>query len=140
MVNLTASYSPKHFLLIALSNYYLADSRILYFWQVMEYIHKFIIKLHTLQCFLVRRFNEQQGRGRIISNITKGRNFPSFMTTKCSWRLSHSAGPLFAPSKKGLSLIVSLAKKKIYMSNQLKRELTDLFWKSPGCSLFPQAP
>ena len=66
-------------------------------------------------------------------------NFSSFMTTKCSWGWSHNAAPLLAPSKKGLSLLFSLAKKRIYLGTQLKVELTDLFLKLPGCSLYPQA-
>ena len=32
----------------------LADSRILYFWQVLKSIHKFIVELHVLQCLFVK--------------------------------------------------------------------------------------
>ena len=49
MVNVTLSYSPKHFLLKVLSN---SDRRILFFWQVLVSIHKFIIELYALQCLL----------------------------------------------------------------------------------------
>ena len=35
--------------------------------------------------------------------------------------------PLLAPSKKGLPLPLSLAKKKIYLDSHFKEELTDLF-------------
>ena len=62
-----------------------ADSRIVYFWQFLEPIHKFIIELHVLQCLFVRGSNKKQRRGRIISNFTKGETFSSLMTTKCSW-------------------------------------------------------
>ena len=50
MANVAASYSPKHFLLKILSNLLdlcLADSRILYFWNVLE----FIIELLARQNF-----------------------------------------------------------------------------------------
>ena len=36
-------------------------------------------------------------------------------------------------------LLFSLAKKRIYLDTELRGELSDLFWKLPGCSLFPQA-
>ena len=60
----------------------LADSRILYFWQVLESINKFIIKLHVLECLFVRRSNKKQRRGRIILNFTKEETFSSLMITK----------------------------------------------------------
>ena len=41
----------------------------LYFWQVLESIHKFIIWLHALQCLFLRGFNKRQRRGRIISSL-----------------------------------------------------------------------
>ena len=47
----------------------LADSRILYFWQVLESIHKFIIELYPP--IFVRGSNKKQRRGRIILNFTK---------------------------------------------------------------------
>ena len=40
--------------------------------------------------------------------------------------------------QKGLPLSFSLANKRIYLDNQLNGQLTDLFWKFPGCSLFPR--
>ena len=70
MVNVTASYYPKIFafegskLLLDLC---LADSRILYFWYVLKFIHKFIIELHALQCLFVGGSNKKQRRGKIIS-------------------------------------------------------------------------
>ena len=48
----------------SLLDLYLANSRILSFWQVLECIHEFIIELHALQ-----------RRGSIISNFTKKRLF-----------------------------------------------------------------
>ena len=114
----------------------LADSRIFYFWYVLKSNHKFIKELHALQCLFVRRSNKKHRRDRIISNFTKGETFSSIMTTKYSWGWSHKAAPLLAPLKKGLPLRLSLRKKRIYLYTQLKGELTDLFWKLPGCPLF----
>ena len=59
----------------------LAVSRILFFWQVLESIHSFFIKLHALQCLFVRESNKQQRKGTIILIFTKGDTFSSFMTT-----------------------------------------------------------
>ena len=63
----------------------LFNSRILYFWKVLESIHKFIIELQVLQCLFANGSNKNQRRARIISNFTKGETFSSLMTTKCSW-------------------------------------------------------
>ena len=60
----------------------LTERRILYFWQVVESIHKFIIELHVLQCLFVRGSNEKQRKDKIISNFTKEETFSSVMTTK----------------------------------------------------------
>ena len=77
----------------------IADSRILYFWQVLESIHKFIIELHVLQCVFVSP-NKKQRRGRIISNFIKGETFSSLITTKCFWEYSHNVVPFLAPFQK----------------------------------------
>ena len=50
-------------------------------WQVVEFIHKFIIDLLVLQCLFVRGSNKEQRRGRAISDLTKGETFSSLMTT-----------------------------------------------------------
>ena len=50
----------------------LTDSNILYFWRVLEFIHKLTRERHVLQCLFVRGSNKKQWRGRIISNFTKG--------------------------------------------------------------------
>ena len=47
-----------------------ADSRIPYFWQVLESILKFFIKLHVLQCLFVSGSNKKR-RGWIVSNFAK---------------------------------------------------------------------
>ena len=131
MVNVTASYSPKTFSFEGskwLLDLCLVDSRILYFWYVLESIRKSIIGLHVLQCLFVRESNKKTRRGRIVLNFTKGEPFSPLMTTKCSWGQSYNLASLLAP--------FSLAKKRIYLDTQLKAELTDLFWKLLGCSLF----
>ena len=102
-----ASYSPKHFLLKALSNYktfalltrvypqiyhrtpcpaVLESIHKFIIESITESIHKFIIEIHLLQCLFGRGSNKKQTRGRIISNFTEGETFPSLMTTKRSWR------------------------------------------------------
>ena len=76
----------------------LANSRVLYFWYVLESTHKFIIEMHVLQCLFAGRSNKKQRRGRIISNFTKGETFSSLITSKCSWGQSHNVAPLLHPS------------------------------------------
>ena len=97
---------------LLLINLCLADSRILYFWQVLESIHKFIIELHVLQCLFVRGSNKKQRRGRIISNFISYLYQPSDNIAMWS--------PFLYPSKKGLSFPISLGKKRIYLETQLK--------------------
>ena len=114
------------------------DNMILYFWQVLESIHKFITtELHALQCLFVRGSNKQQRRGRIVSNFTKG-HFFVFYDNQVLLGVISQCGPLLTHSRKSFPLF-SLAKRRIYLDTQLKGELTDLFWKLPRCSLFPQA-
>ena len=133
---MTVSYSPKHFPLKAPSNLLdlcLADSRIMYFWQVLEFTHKFIVELRALQCLIIKGSNKQQRRSTIIQTFTKEQTFSSLMTTKSSWGWSHnSAYLLLASSKKDLPLLDRLAKKRIYLDSHLKGELADLFWKCHG--------
>ena len=73
--------NPKKLLL----NLFIADSRILYFWQVLESTLNIIIEFHVLYYLFVKGSNKKQRRGGIISNFTKGETFSSLMTTKCSW-------------------------------------------------------
>ena len=60
---------------IELLDFYIAQSRILYFWQFLESIPKFIIQFHALQCLFLRGSNKQQRRGRTISISQKDRLF-----------------------------------------------------------------
>ena len=98
----------------------LAGSRILYFWQVLESIHKFIIELHVLQCLFVRGSNKKQRSGRIISSFTKGEIFHLL------WQPSALGGNLAMWS------LFSHPPKKAYLSpsHWLKREHTWMLnWK-----------
>ena len=81
-----------------------------------------------------------QRRGRIISNFRKGQPFFFFSdnqvyTLKGNFTMQTPSCTLL----KRLSSLFTLAKKRIYLDTKLKEELTDLFWKLPGCSLFFQA-
>ena len=76
------------------------------------------------------------GEGEIISNFTNVETFLSYDNQVLLWVISQCL-PLLAPSKKGLLLPFTLAKKRIYLDNQLKGEVIDLFWKLSHN--FPQA-
>ena len=58
-----------------LLNFCLADSRILYFWQVLESLHKLINELHILQCLFVRGSSKKQRRDRVFQISQKQRLF-----------------------------------------------------------------
>ena len=57
------------------------------------------------------------------------------MAIKYSWMESHDLAPplppLLAPSKKGLLLAFTFAKKRTYLDTQLKGDLTNLFFELP---------
>ena len=91
---------------------------------VTESIHKFIIKLHVLQCLLVRGSKKKQRRGSIILNFTKRRDFFISYDNQVLLGVISQCGPLSCT----LPLPFSFAKKRIYLDTQLKAELTDLFW------------
>ena len=46
---------------------------------------------------------------------------------------------MIAASEKDLPSLFNLVRERIYLDTHFKWELTDLFWKLPGYSLFPQA-
>ena len=52
MANATASYSPRYvfFESSKKQTFVLLTAGIFYFWQVLESSHKFIMKIHVLQC------------------------------------------------------------------------------------------
>ena len=56
----------------------LANSRILYFWQVLATIHKFIIELHVLQCLFVGGLIERKGGAGFFQISQKERLFISY--------------------------------------------------------------
>ena len=105
-----------------------AGSRIRYFWQVLESIHKFIIELHVLQCSFVRR-------GRVISNFTKGENFDLL------WQPSPIGGNLTIRPPSCTLQKIPLPPFHFGQDENIRgdsNERKKLFWKLPGCSLFPQ--
>ena len=114
MVNVTPSYSPKAFafedskLLLDLC---LADSKIIYFWYVLKYIHKLIIELHAVQYLLVRWYKKQR-RVSVISNFTEGETFSSLMTTKYSWGESNNVVHILVHLKKMLSSPLQFGQKE----------------------------
>ena len=83
--------------------------------------------------------NKQQRSGRIIFKFHKRTDFFVFYDNQVLLGVISRCAPLPSPPyKKDLPLLFSLATKRIYLDTQLKGELTDLFWKLPGCSLFQQ--
>ena len=123
MVNVAASYSPRTFSFEGSKLYLdlcLAESRILYFWQVLKSIHKFILELYLLQCLFVRGSNENKG-GIGLSQISQKE------------RLFHL---LWQPSSLGDNLTMWYPfwhpSKKVFLSPSvwLRREYTwPLNWK-----------
>ena len=73
------------------------DSRILYFWQVLESIQKFIIQLHALQCLFVRGSNKQQRSGRIIFKFHKRTDFFVFYDNQVLLGVISQCAPLPSP-------------------------------------------
>ena len=143
MVNVTASYSQKHFLLEALSTYQIFPLVTAgFFWQVLESIHKFVIELNTLKYLFVRGWEclltakeEWDYLG-----FHKKRDFLYLISYNYQVLLGiiSQLTPFLHPLKNVLPLPFSLAKKKIYMDTHLKEALSYLFLKLPRCSLFPQ--
>ena len=80
----------------------------IYFWQVLESIHKFTIELHVLQCLFVRASSKKQRRSNIISNFTKGENFHVLYQSSYNLAMWSPFASLLHPSKKGLSFPLSL--------------------------------
>ena len=60
------------------SKYLIAGSRILYFWQVLESIHKFIIELNALQCLFVWDLIKNKERVGLFQISLKERLFISY--------------------------------------------------------------
>ena len=100
----------------------LPESRILYFWQVLESICKFITEHHSLQCLFVRGSNKQQRKGRIILNFTKRQSLPSLMTTLgCNFKMRPSF--LHSLKKAFLSSLLWLRRKYTWTLNWKERLL-----------------
>ena len=131
---MTASYSPKHFLLKALSNCQICNLLTAGFF-TFDMSSNHPQTYHKTPCpavLICKRFKKTK-EGRIISNFTnaKGKTFLSLMSTKLLLGVISQCGLQY----KGLPLPFSLAKKRIYLYTQLKAELTNLFCKLPGYPL-----
>ena len=92
-----------------LLDFSLADSRILYIWQVLKFIQKFIIELHVLQCLggLIKN-NRVAG----LFQISQKERFFIAYYNQVLFEITSQCGPL--PPKKALPLPFTLAKKKTY--------------------------
>ena len=134
--------SPKHFLLKALSNFqifalltaglFTFDG----FWNLFTNLSKKSMSCNTY--FLSGGLIKGKGGAKLFQSSEKERLFISYDNQVLLGIISQCDPPL-EPSKKGLPLLFTLAKKRTYLDTQLKWEYTDLFWKLPGCSLFHQA-
>ena len=69
------------------------SKRVLYFWYVLESIHKFVIEPLILQWLFVRGPDKKPRRGRIISNFTKGEAFISYDNQMLLGVISQSGPP-----------------------------------------------
>ena len=102
---------------------------ILYFWQVLESIHKFIIELYVQQCLFVRGSNKKQRSGRLISQ--KEKLFYLLREPNAlGGNLTMRSTSLHLPRKAFLSPLV-----------WPRREYTSMLnWTEnlPDCFLFPQ--
>ena len=91
--------NPKKLLL----NLFIADSRILYFWQVLESTFNFIIEFHVLYYLFVKDLIKNKGGVGLFQISQKERLFhllwqPSVLGDNLTmW------SPFLRPSKKGLS-------------------------------------
>ena len=77
-------------------------SRVLYFWEALESVHKFIIELHGPQWLYVKRSSKKR-RVRITSNFTKGETFHLLwqpIALKGNLTMWPSAPPFLHPPKK----------------------------------------
>ena len=117
----------------SLLGFFLADGRILYFCEVLESIHKFIIEIHVLQCLFIKGSNKKR-KDRILQISQKETLFHLLWQTSALVILQ--CYPLPASYKKGFHLLLNLVKKRMYLSTQWTGELTDFFWKLTGFSLF----
>ena len=152
MINVTASYSPKHFLLKALPlDLCLANSRVIYFWQVLESIHKFVIEILSwvLICKFVRGSNRKQreggrvvgGRGWDSFKFHKRRDFLSLMTPITLGANLTMWSPFWHPSKKVFHSPSLRSRREHTWTLNIEESLL-MFWliftDLPGFSLFLQ--
>ena len=139
MVNVTASHFPKTFSFEGskyLLDLCLDDSRILYFWYVLESMHKFIIEPHVLQSLFVRGSNKNKGGLGLFQISQKERLFHLL------WQPSALGGnltmwlPFLEPLRKAFLSPSVWPRREHTWTLNWKQSLLILFWKLPGCFLF----
>ena len=99
----------------SLLNLCLANSRILYFWHVLESIHKFIIELHVLQCLFVREFNKKGGVGSF--QISQKERFFHLLWQKKALESNLTKNP----QKKNSSSPLQLGQEKNVLGHSVER-------------------
>ena len=134
MVNVTASYSTKYFLLKALVITKKLDSKIFYFWQVLDFIYKFITEFHTLQCLFVMEFNKKQRNVALFEISKKERLFTSYDKQVLLGVISEWS-PTSCTLQKRPSFPLYFGQEEERPGHSNGRRV--LIWKLSGCSLFP---
>ena len=132
MFNVTASHSPKHFLLEDL-----VFIRTFPWWQQGYFDRSWNLSTNLSQSSIPCSTYLQQRRGGIISNLTKVNLF-SYNNQVLFGVISQCSRHPAPSQKESFPLSFTLAKKIIDLDTQLKEELTDLFGKLLGRFLFPQ--
>ena len=118
----------------------LADSMILYFWQVLKSlksVHKFIIEFHVLQCLYVGGSSKKQRRVRIISNFRKGETFHFYDNQELLCVISQCASPSCTLQERPSSPLQFRQEENI-PGHSTERRAYWFVLKLPGCCLFPR--
>ena len=139
MVCVRKSYSSKHFLLKALCYFNIfpmVTTRLLTGPGIYPQILKLLIlNYNSLLYLFVRGSSKQQRKGA----ITKWETLFISHNNQALLRIISLCSPLLTPFINGLPLLSNSDKKRRYLDTHLREELTDLFWRLLGCSLFPMA-
>ena len=72
-----------------------------------------------------------------LIHLSRNRMMRTFIIVNKHYPLSPEIRLCISPFQKGLPSPFSLARNRIYLGTHLKEELTNLFWKLTGYSLFP---
>ena len=134
---MTGLYSPKHFLLKALSNYYtffLLTAGFFTFERSWNLSTNFSWNYTSCSAYLWEGLIKNKGGVGYFQISEKERLFISY-NNQMLLEVISQCGPFLITSKERFPLSFTLTKKRTYLDTQLKRELTYLFLKIPGCSL-----